>query len=372
LGISSVDTGSRGQGDKQLSPYEEDPRHSVRWLPVLMYVHDGDFISGSGDIHNYEQFLDENTLLVTFNYRLGVFGFLSSPDSPSLFGNYGILDQVLGLKWIRKNIHRFGGDPKRVTIFGDVSSLLLSPLASSADLYQGVILMETTTSIFTQGLISSKPEEFYNKLLPSMDCPVGGTQEEVLDCLQIKTVEDLIHAQQGILESSIFPGMIGPVVNNGSEVFPTDPEEIIRSEAFLQRKVPILVGVDGAEGFRPFYKFYKSRTQRLPSDEQQLRRILQTTLSPIFPTISNGAVDDIWGFYFPNFNENGTLQEGNGDYFTEQMLKVPTTIHVLFQKYLELIIFWFMITFAASWRPNCLYYQLGTLANSVEERCSYV
>ena len=72
---------------------------------------------------------------VTFNYRLGVFGFLATDDKAAT-GNYGIMDQIMALKWVQKNIAKFGGDPNAVTIFGEDSGaasatiLAMSPLAT--------------------------------------------------------------------------------------------------------------------------------------------------------------------------------------------------------------------------------------------------
>ena len=62
--------------------------------------------------------MDEDIILVTINYRLGVFGFLSTGDSV-VPGNNGLKDQVLALRWVQKNIEKFGGDPGKVTIFGE-------------------------------------------------------------------------------------------------------------------------------------------------------------------------------------------------------------------------------------------------------------
>ena len=88
-------------------------------LAVLFYIHGGAFVGGSSndDLFGPDFIVEKQTILVTVNYRLGVLGFLSL-DSPEYSGNMGLKDQQLALKWINKNIERFGGDSKHITVFG--------------------------------------------------------------------------------------------------------------------------------------------------------------------------------------------------------------------------------------------------------------
>ena len=111
-------------------------------LPVLVWIHGGAFTSGSGSVPIYDgtELAAKGIVAVTINYRLGVYGFLAHPqltaESPAhASGNYGLLDQVEALRWIRTNIVAFGGDPARVTIAGQsagaasVHYLIATPLA---------------------------------------------------------------------------------------------------------------------------------------------------------------------------------------------------------------------------------------------------
>ena len=86
----------------------------------MAWIHGGAFVTGTGNSvkAGAGYLLDKDIVLVTMNYRLGIFGFLSTGDSAAP-GNFGLKDQVLALKWIQENIKAFGGDPKRVTIFGE-------------------------------------------------------------------------------------------------------------------------------------------------------------------------------------------------------------------------------------------------------------
>ncbi len=110
-------------------------------LPVMFWIHGGGYLGGSGSEprHNGDFLPTKGVVLVTINYRLGVFGFLATKEladeAGGAAGNYGLLDMVAALEWVRDNIEHFGGDPRNVTIFGEsagsfaVSTLMASPLA---------------------------------------------------------------------------------------------------------------------------------------------------------------------------------------------------------------------------------------------------
>ncbi len=110
-------------------------------LPVMVFIHGGGFVGGAGTlpIYNETYLAQKGVVLVTVNYRLNVLGFLAHPaltaESPHRSsGNYGIMDQILALKWVQDNIRQFGGNPQNVTIFGhsaggaSVVALMASPL----------------------------------------------------------------------------------------------------------------------------------------------------------------------------------------------------------------------------------------------------
>jgi para-nitrobenzyl esterase len=123
-------------------------------LPVMYWIHGGSNTQGSGALSLYEGSLlasRQRVVLVSINYRLGTFGWLSHPALRSAAaslednsGNYGTLDQIHGLKWVRDNIASFGGNPEKVTIFGEsaggwnVLALMASPVAKN--LFNGAIV----------------------------------------------------------------------------------------------------------------------------------------------------------------------------------------------------------------------------------------
>ena len=111
-------------------------------LPVMFWIHGGGFVNGgsSPSVYDGSAFARRGVVFVSLNHRLGRFGFFAHPaltkESPNdPLGNYGYLDQIAALRWVRDNIAAFGGDPGNVTIFGEsagggsVNTLLVSPLA---------------------------------------------------------------------------------------------------------------------------------------------------------------------------------------------------------------------------------------------------
>ncbi|KAL8625654.1 hypothetical protein ACOMHN_043929 [Nucella lapillus] len=150
-------------------------RHSK--FPVVVFVHGGSYQNGMGGMLDGDMLATYGVIVVTFNYRLGALGFLSAPES-GLRGNYGMLDQIEALQWVKDNIGHFGGDPERVTVDGhsaggcSVGLLMLSPLTKG--LFTGVI--QQSGSPFADWAVSrhrSSPNLHVRLFLKSMGCSLG-------------------------------------------------------------------------------------------------------------------------------------------------------------------------------------------------------
>ncbi len=133
------------------------PANGAKNLPVLVWIHGGGFGGGSGaiPIYNGARLAAKGAVVVTINYRVGAFGFLAHPDlsaeSPrGTSGNYGLLDMVAALRWVRDNAASFGGDPGRVTVAGQsagamaINDLMMSPEADG--LFSAAIAMSGTAA----------------------------------------------------------------------------------------------------------------------------------------------------------------------------------------------------------------------------------
>ena len=113
---------------------------SVSKLPVMVWIHGGGYLQGSGNIPrvNNPEFVKQDVVLITINYRLNVFGFFAHPSlfqksGNEMVGNYGLLDIIAALEWIQRNIYLFNGNPNNVTVFGEsagaslISYLMVTP-----------------------------------------------------------------------------------------------------------------------------------------------------------------------------------------------------------------------------------------------------
>ncbi len=124
-----------------LNVYAPADANAKSKLPIMVWIHGGGFMAGAGGEprHNGDFLPLKGVLLVTFNYRLAVFGFLATSElaqeANGTAGNYGFMDMIAALKWVKANAGQFGGDPENVTIFGEsagsfaVSTLVASPMA---------------------------------------------------------------------------------------------------------------------------------------------------------------------------------------------------------------------------------------------------
>jgi para-nitrobenzyl esterase len=222
--------------------------------PVLVWIHGGAFVFGSNREPAYDgQALSEATgaIVVNINYRLGPLGFLAHPalkaeGHPST-GGYGLEDQRAALAWVKTNIAAFGGDPSRVTIFGEsaggisVCMHLVSP--PSKGLFQRAILESgpcdsgaSEADAFAQG------EQFVTAL--GCDMAAGG-DAEILACLRNKPADELLKALPSSNDLIFGEGASWfPVIDGWN--LPDVPSKLLASGSF--EKVPVILGSNADEG----------------------------------------------------------------------------------------------------------------------------
>ncbi|XP_022222601.2 esterase E4 [Drosophila obscura] len=213
-------------------------------LPVIVYIHGGANVLGSG--HSlYEAgpqyLLDHEVVFVAFNYRLGALGFLR-PLGSSVTGNFGFLDQVMALRWVRDHISRFGGDPENVTLFGmsagsmAVSLHLASPL--SWGLFHRAILMSgSATNHFAIDNVY-----WTQKLAREVGCPMYDAPD-VVQCLRNVAWTRIVEVCKG-WESFQFVNMKWNYEIDG-HFLPRHPTELMAEGNFSQ--VPLLVSFTANE-----------------------------------------------------------------------------------------------------------------------------
>lgn len=158
--------------------------NSVERKPVIVYIHGGAWMGGSGVDSNAVLIMDRDIVFVTINYRLGPFGFLAT-GTKDAYGNMAQKDQVLALKWVQTNIEKFGGDKNRVTIAGlsagahSVTALVVSPIASG--LFHRAIAQ--SGGITWQAKFETEYLETAKKLAGKLDCETDNVTAMV-ECLQ--------------------------------------------------------------------------------------------------------------------------------------------------------------------------------------------
>nr|XP_022906488.1 esterase B1-like [Onthophagus taurus] len=229
------------------------PENFDHLKPVMVWIHGGGFLSGSGnrELYGPEFLIPQDVVVVTINYRLGALGFLYLND-PKLGvpGNAGLKDQVMALKWIKNNIKNFGGDPDNVTIFGEsaggasVHYLILSPMARGL-FHKAIPQSGCALNPWAWGSYSAK--DLCNILKKETN-----NEEEILKVLQNVSVEHLFKAQfklkDHIRADDFRP--LGPIIEKISpyeEAFLSEPPlDLILQGRYNQ--VPIMMGYTSREG----------------------------------------------------------------------------------------------------------------------------
>ena len=223
-------------------------------LPVLVSIPGGGFIAGSSALPLYdgERLARENVVVVSINYRLGIFGFLTHPqlskESPQgISGNYALLDMVAALQWVHRNIAAFGGDPGNVTIWGESAGATAVAL---------LLVVPQSEGLFHKAIMNSPW---------SMEYPIGRLREArgarvsaetrgeklgSLAALRAKSPDELVQItlSSAAPAATIDPDQNGqtfrPIVDG--VVIPDDPSALFAKGAF--HHVPMIVGTNGNEG----------------------------------------------------------------------------------------------------------------------------
>ncbi|XP_031345688.1 venom carboxylesterase-6-like [Photinus pyralis] len=250
-------------------------------LPVVFFIHGGGFMCDDSNMDMYGPhiLLDRDIVLVTFNYRLGAFGFLSLEDE-ALPGNNGLKDQSLALRWVKDNIRSFGGNPDSVTIFGNsaggasVYYHVLSPL--SKGLFHAAISssgIATSTWALTRKGVA---REFCRKLADRLNCPVSPSQTTV-KCLQAVSFGEISKEVLKLLLSDLEHSMLlTPIIEPKLPgAFISDhPVDVIRSGKFSH--VPYMTGITTNDGALLSARMYSNPPTR------SLNEDFEDTVSTIF------------------------------------------------------------------------------------------
>lgn len=203
-------------------------------LPVMVWIHGGSLITGASNAYDPTELTKEGVIVVTLNYRLGALGFLAHPalsaeSATSTSGNYGLMDQQLALQWVQNNIASFGGNPNKVTVFGEsaggfsIHNHLVSP--QSAGLFDRAIIQSGAYTLEPPALAT------WEQLGLAVAAKSGCISQDT-DCMRQLSVETILQNQD--------PGAVGYLTNVDGLRVPMSIKSAFETGQFNQ--VPVMEG----------------------------------------------------------------------------------------------------------------------------------
>jgi carboxylesterase type B len=228
-------------------------------VPTFFHIHGGAFMFGGGEAYSPLRFMTREVILVTFNYRLGPLGFLSTEDEV-IPGNFGMKDQLLALQWVNRNIESFQGDKREVTIIGfsaggaSVHAHYLSPL--SKGLFKNGISFSGCA--LNPWVITERPKEKAYRVADLVGCQHKKLidHKKLLNCLREKSAEDIVRAVdvfQPFLYNPFTPfGIV--VEKHGDRFLPDLPSNLLQAQNY--QKIPWLATATLDEGLYPAGELY--------------------------------------------------------------------------------------------------------------------
>ncbi|XP_023601438.1 bile salt-activated lipase isoform X3 [Myotis lucifugus] len=225
-------------------------------LPVMIWIFGGGFLMGSAQeksfFNNYEYDGEEiatrgNVIVVTFNYRLGPLGFLSTGDT-NLPGNYGLRDQHMAIAWVKRNIAAFGGDPNNITIFGESAGGASVSLQTLSPYNKGLIGRAISQSgvALSAWAIQRNPLSWAKEIAKEVGCPLDDTAR-IAKCLKVTDPRALTLAYKIPLLGKKYPFLysLGPLPVVDRDFIPDDPINLFANAA----DIDYIAGTNNMDGY---------------------------------------------------------------------------------------------------------------------------
>nr|XP_046227122.1 cocaine esterase-like [Scatophagus argus] len=279
-------------------------------LPVMVWIHGGGLASGGAFQYDGSALAAyQNVVVVVIQYRLSILGFLSTGDKHAS-GNWGFMDQLASLQWVRDNIAAFNGDQNSVTIFGQsaggasVSILALSPL--SEGLFHKAIAMSGVAPL--EAKYTDNPLAIAQMIANLTDCE-SKDNEKLVQCIKGRSEEEILGAMKKLL------AFMGPAVDG---VFLKGPlEEILKNQEF--QKVPMLIGVTNHE-------FGWMVTQALGPpgwDEGMKKEDAISMMNLLFPSQASGANELMLDEYLQQNDSPQNIRDAFTEILGDMIIVLP-------------------------------------------------
>jgi len=272
-------------------------KHDAKPLPVMVWIYGGGFVNGGSSpaVYDGSQFAKGGVVLVSFNYRVGRFGFfafpaLSQENADGLLGNYTYMDQLAALKWVQRNAAAFGGDPKNVTVFGEsagggsVHMLMTSPL--SEGLFAKAIVesgggrrgMGKTTFLDKPNGDRPSAEEIGVAFAKSKG--IEGTDAAALEKLRALPAEDAV---DGLNMASMGTKTYSGPMQDG-KIIVADPQDVYL--AGKQKCVPLMEGANSLEMPFSMAKSMDEAFARFGDQAAAIRKVYEAEVPGDVATVS--------------------------------------------------------------------------------------
>ncbi|NP_001161602.1 neuroligin 1/2-like protein [Saccoglossus kowalevskii] len=318
-------------------PSRGDMEIEKRPLAVMVFIHDGFYKEGSGNLFDGSVLAAYgDVIVVTFNYRLGILGFLSTEDEAAP-GNFGLMDQILALQWIKTNIQEFGGNPTLITVFGTGTGGSCSHLLMLSNLTTGLIhrvIAQSGTAIAPWAL-ANNPSKHTHQVTVAFDCE-RETTREIVECLRHVPHDELTRLPTQI--SRYYPAF-GPVVDG--YVILKDPLEILKEKAEIAQSkvqddelpeslsgIPLMTGLVKSEAFNLIANDTDDRGRLEPF---RYREIVKEFVESIYgeDTLASEQVAQAMDFEYTDWaggkNNPYELRDGLIDAMTDNLYGLPVT-----------------------------------------------
>jgi para-nitrobenzyl esterase len=286
-------------------------------LPVMVWIHGGALVTGSGDRYPGELLTSKGVVLVSVNYRLGRFGFhahpeLSAENASGVSGNQGLRDQILALEWVQENIASFGGDPGNVTIFGESAGSLSMSLVQASPLAAGLFhrVIGESGGAFQPMWYRDRETGYaasaYSVGTQFVEALAGEGGDSTLASLRQLPQEHLLEVFQS-----------DPAFSNYDSLAIVDGEVIPEEVATIfaegrQADVPVLIGSNADEG-STFLEFF---TPMFGEGQAGLQAYLSATL----PEVTEAALE----VYAPS--DSVTAEKVWSDAFSDVLFAYPMRV----------------------------------------------